>query len=54
MIVAYDQSAGAVAIYTVDSQGGMNLLQQHVGLGTNWDLAVSGGWAGPGDSGLLL
>jgi hypothetical protein len=54
MIVTYDRSVGAVAIYTVDSQGVMTLLQQHDGLGTTWDLAVTGGWAGPGDSGLLL
>jgi hypothetical protein len=54
-LLLYDRSNGNGAFYRIDSHGEMHLLQQYDLLGKgSWDLAVTGGWAGPGNSGLLL
>lgn len=55
-LLLYNRSAGVGEFYAVDSHGVMTLLHLYdpLGDGGPWDLAVSGGWAGPGDSGLLL
>jgi hypothetical protein len=51
-LLLYDRTAGVGAFYAVDGKGRMRLLNQHTNWRTSWDLAVTGGWGQPDDSGL--
>ena len=59
-LLLYDRTAGIGEFYTVTAEGVITPLNQYALENAgfwqqrSWDLAVSGGWGQPGESGLLL